>query len=154
MPEIWFYHLMSQPLERVLPPLLEKALQRDWRVVVQLGAPERVDALDDLLWTYSDDSFLPHGSQRDGDAELQAVWLTTGDDNPNGAKLRICADGARADHAAQIGGDAYERIILVFDGADPDALGDARAQWKLLKEAGYKLSYWQQGETGGWERKA
>lgn len=154
-PEIWFYHLASQPLERVLPTLLEKALQREWRVVVQLSTPERVEAMDDHLWTWSDDSFLPHGSKRDGDAELQEIWLTDGQDNPNGAVLRICADGARADHAAQgAGGSAYERIILIFDGGDPDALGDARAQWKGLKEAGYKLSYWQQDDSGRWEMKA
>ena len=103
MTELLFYHLQRQPIERVLPPLLEKALQRDWRVVVQLGAPERVDALDDLLWTYSDDSFLPHGSQRDGDAELQAVWLTTGDDNPNGANVRFLVDGVqRARHTSNV----------------------------------------------------
>jgi DNA polymerase-3 subunit chi len=155
MPEIWFYHLVRQPLDKVLPSLLEKAVGRGMRVVVELGAPERVDALDQTLWTYADDSFLPHGVARDGDGPLQAVYLTTGAENPNGARVRICADGARvADAAAREDAGQYERLILMFDGADEDALVDARAQWKSLKEAGYTLSYWQQGESGGWERKA
>lgn len=153
MPEVWFYHLTQQPLTGVLPSLLEKATQRGWRVVVETPSPDRVRALDDLLWSWSADSFLPHGSERDGDAPDQPIWLTTTSENPNGAQLRICADGARAEAAVQ-SGEAYERVILVFDGADEDALADARAQWKSMKQAGYTLSYWQQGETGGWEKKA
>ena len=151
--EVWFYHLMTQPLERALPSLLERAGQRGWRVVVQVGSAQRLQALDELLWTYTPDSFLPHGSARDGDPHLQKVWLTTEGDNPNGAKVRICADGASAQEAAQ-SGQAYERVILIFDGADDAALLAARAQWKALKESGFPLSYWQQTDSGGWEKKA
>ena len=86
---------------------------------------------------------------------MQAVYLTTGDENPNGATMRIFAEGARAADAAASGAEsAYDRLILMFNGNDEDAVADARAQWKSLKEAGYTLSYWQQGETGGWEKKA
>ncbi len=154
MPEVWFYHLVGQKLENVLPVLLEKALQREWNVVVQFTSDERLGAMDEYLYTWSDESFLPHGSARDGDAEEHPIWLTLGNDNPNGAKLRICVDGARAEDAAKVGGDTYDRIILIFDGGDDAALVDARAQWKALKTAGCTLSYWQQGETGGWEKKA
>jgi DNA polymerase III subunit chi len=155
MPEVWFYHLVHQPLDKALPALLEKALSRGLRIAVQFGAQERVDAVDAVLWTYRDDSFLPHGAARDGDAELQPIYLTTGDENPNGATMRIFADGARAADAVASGAAAaYERLILMFDGNDEEAVADARAQWKSLKEAGYKLSYWQQGESGGWEKKA
>ncbi len=94
MPEIWFYHLQHQPLEKALPSLLEKALERGWRVVVQAAADERLDALDDLLWTYAEASFLAHGRARDGDAEMQPVYLTTGPENPNGARLRLFIEGA------------------------------------------------------------
>jgi DNA polymerase-3 subunit chi len=94
MPEVLFYHLQNQPLERVLPELLEKCLERQWRVVVQLGSEERRDALDAHLWTYRDEGFLPHGTTKDGNAAHQPVWLTTGDENPNGATVRFLADGA------------------------------------------------------------
>lgn len=155
MPEVWFYHLVRQPLDKVLPSLLEKAASRGVRIVVQCGAPERVDALDAALWTYRDDSFLPHGTARDGDGEAQPVYLTTGDENPNGATMRIFADGAHAFDAAAAGlVDAYERLILMFDGKDEEAVADAREQWKSFKEAEYTLSYWQQNENGGWEKKA
>ena len=66
MTEVLFYHLQDMSLENVLPPLLEKSLERGWRVVVQSTSEERADALDAHLWTYRDDSFLPHATWRAG----------------------------------------------------------------------------------------
>ncbi len=150
--EVWFYHLQSQPLERALPALLERALERGWRAVVQATSEERLDALDEVLWTYADASFLAHGRARDGDAEMQPVYLTCGGENPNAARLRLFVDGA--DAAASLDADAvYDRAILLFDGNDSDQLGAARAQWKVLKDNGFTLTYWQQNERGGWEKK-
>ena len=96
MTEVLFYHLEHQPLERVLPSLVEKTLERGWRAVVQAGSEERVEALDTLLWTYREESFLPHGTKRDGNPDVQPVYLTTSEDNPNGATVRFLVDGAEA----------------------------------------------------------
>jgi DNA polymerase III subunit chi len=151
--EVWFYHLQSQRLERALPALLERALALGWRAVVQATSEERLDALDDVLWTYADASFLAHGRARDGDAAMQPVYLTCEGENPNAARLRLFVDGA--DVAASLAADAaYERVILLFDGNDADQLASAREQWKTLKDKGFSLTYWQQNERGGWEKKA
>ncbi len=83
MAEILFYHLQNQPLEKVLPVLLGKCLERGWNVVVQAETPERLRALDDALWSFTDDSFLPHGTEADGAPETQPILLTTTDTNPN-----------------------------------------------------------------------
>jgi len=149
--EVWFYHLTMQPLERVLPVLLEKTVQRGWRGVVQTGAEERLSALDDLLWTYSDESFLAHGTARDGDSEIMPVYLTAGTENPNGAQARFLVHGADTSALVQ---DEYERVLILFDGNDDDQLQAARADWKRLKDAGFGVSYWQQSEAGGWDKKA
>jgi DNA polymerase III subunit chi len=150
--EIWFYHLQNQRLEAALPALAEASLARGWRVVVQAASEERLDALDEALWTFSDASFLAHGRARDGDAERQPIYLTTDGANPNGAKLRLFVEGA--DVAAALGDAEYERVILLFDGNDADQLDAARAQWKRLKEQGLGLTYWQQNAGGKWEKKA
>ena len=152
--EIWFYHLTSQPLDRTLPVLLERSLERGWKAVVQAQTDERIAALDEVLWTYSEESFLAHGTARDGDSELQHVYLTTGPENPNGSNVRFFIEGARIAPALASAAGAYERMILMFDGNDPDDLATARIQWKELKALGCELSYWQQGESGRWEKKA
>jgi DNA polymerase-3 subunit chi len=147
--EVLFYHLQGQPLERVLPTLLEKSLQRGWKIVVQAASDERVEALDAHFWTYRDDAFLPHGTDREGDAGEQPVLITTRDDNPNGANVRFLVDGVSlpADAAA------YQRIVLLFDGEDPDAVAQARARWTEAKAAGFDLTYWQPDEQGRWQRR-
>jgi DNA polymerase-3 subunit chi len=150
MTEILFYHLIRQPLERVLPTLLEKSLQRGWRVVVQAASEERVEALDAHLWTFRDDSFLPHGTGREAEAREQPILLTVRDDNPNGASVRFLLDGAPVPADA----DAYARIVLLFDGDDPDAVDAARIHWTAAKAKGLDPTYWQPDESGRWQRKA
>lgn len=150
MTEILFYHLQRQPLEAVLPGLVQRSLERQWRVVIQASSEERLQALDDHLWTYADDGFLPHGTDRDGDPTSQPVVLTLQEHNPNAASIRFLVEGAPL---PPDGGD-YARICLLFDGTDQDALLLARAQWKQAKEAGHAVAYWQQDEAGRWQKKA
>lgn len=147
--EVFFYHLERAPLERVLPELLEKSLERGWRAVVQSGSQERLEALDTALWTYREDSFLPHGTTGFGYADRQPVYLTTGEDNPNGAAIRFLVDGAEAGDL-----EGYERAVYLFDGRDEDAVTRARVQWKAAKDSGLAVTYWQQDAGGRWEKKA
>jgi DNA polymerase-3 subunit chi len=148
MTEIGFYHLKTTALERALPSLLERALAGGHRVVVIAGSPERVEHLNDLLWTYNDASFLPHGSARDGAAERQPIWLTTEDENPNGATMIVLVDGARS---ARLG--EYARCCDIFDGNDEAAVAAARQRWAEAKAAGHQLAYWEQVE-GRWQNRS
>ena len=147
--EVLFYHLERQGLEKVLPSLVEKTLERGWRAVVQTGSQERLAAIDLALWTYKEDSFLAHGSGKDGHAADQPVYLTTGSDTPNGAGVRFLVDGAEAE---DFGG--FVRMVFMFDGNDADAVARARAQWTAAKSAGCPVTYWQQNTDGRWEKKA
>ena len=146
--EVLFYHLERQTLDDVLPSLVERTLGRGWRAVIQAGSVEKVEQLDLLLWTYSDDSFVPHGTSRDGAAERQPIYLTTATDNPNGAQVRFLVDGATCDEV-----HSYTRVVYLFDGRDSAAVDQARQVWKTVKAAGSQPTYWQQSPSGGWERK-
>ena len=149
MTEILFYHLQRHPLERVLPALVEKSLERGWRVVVQAASEERIEALDAHLWIFRDDSFLPHGTWREPEAAEQPVLLTVHDGNPNGAAVRFLLDGAPVPADA----GAYERIVLLIDGNDPDAVAAARERWSEGRGKGFEVTYWQADENGRWQRK-
>lgn len=153
MCEILFYHLTETTLEKVLPGLLEKSLSRGWTAVVQVGSSEKVEALDAHLWSYKDESFLAHGFNLDGTEALQPIWLTTQDDNPNGAKIRFLTGGAQIDDPSD-----YDRIVYMFDGHNNEAVEHARTRWKFHKDksdvSGHEQTYWQQNANGGWEKKA
>jgi DNA polymerase-3 subunit chi len=149
MTEILFYQLQNRPLEQVLPSLLEKSLERGWRVVVQAASEERIEALDAHLWTYREDSFLPHGTAQHAEASGQPILLTVSSDNPNGANIRFLIDGAPIPEDLS----AYQRIVLIFDGDDPEAVGFAREHWRDIKAAEIEATYWQLDENGRWQRK-
>ncbi|MCW8835663.1 MAG: DNA polymerase III subunit chi [Rhodospirillales bacterium] len=149
MTEISFYHLQQAPLALALPKLLEKTLAAGKRAVVVVGSEERAEALSGDLWTYSPDSWLPHGTEKDGHPADQPVWLTTKDENPNGATFLFLADGAESAKVAD-----FERCFDLFDGNDDDAVKAARDRWAAYRAAGHDLAYWQQTESGGWEKKA
>ncbi len=150
MTEMLFYHMKGQTPEQVLPPLLQKSLERGWRVVVQASSEERIEALDAHLWTWRDDSFLPHGTWRDAEAAEQPILLTVNEDNPNAATVRFLIDGANLSGNAA----AYDRIVLLFDGDDPEAIETARARWSEARAAGVEVTYWQADEQGHWRRQA
>jgi DNA polymerase III subunit chi len=147
MAEVLFYHLTEKTLEQALPGLLEKCLERQWRVVVQGTLHERLQALDAHLWTYSEEGFLPHGMARDGTEAAQPVWLTMEEDNPNSANVRFLIDGATPPDLSP-----YQRGVYLFDGHDESALSHARERWKIEKAAGHAVTYWRQNARGGWER--
>ncbi len=149
MTEVLFYHLQNMTLEGVLPPLLEKSLERGWRVVVQSTSEERADALDAHLWTYRDDSFLPHATWRVADVADQPIVLAIEESNPNGANVRFLVDNAPLPSDSH----SYERMVLVFNGDDPDALSAARSAWTDCKTRGFDVTYWQADERGRWQRR-
>lgn len=147
MTEIGFYHLTRGSLEQTLPRLLEKAMAAGHRVVLRAVTPERLEALDRHLWTYSKESFLPHGTKADGHAERQPIWLTTGPDVPNGASVLVLVEGAPTGDLA-----GFQRVLDLFDGNDPEAVDGARQRWREALAAGHKLVYWQQTERGSWAK--
>lgn len=150
MTEVLFYQLKGQRLEDVLPPLIARSLERGWRVAVQASSDERIEALDAHLWTWRDDAFLPHGTWRDAEAAAQPVLLTVNEENPNGAVVRFLVEGAGmpAEPAA------YQRLVLLFNGDDPEALETARERWAKAKAEGFEVTYWRADENGAWQRQA
>jgi len=150
MTETLFYHLERRSLEEILPGLVEKSLSRGWRAAIKTDSSERSDALDTLLWTYDDQSFLAHAQQGDGDAAGQPVLISVEEGNPNSAQIFFYVGGALpADWQAL---SDLARVVLLFDGRDANALASARAAWKDAKTAGHDVTYWKETPSGKFEK--
>lgn len=147
--ELWFYHLERSALEDVLPELLEKTLARGWRALVRSPDARRLEALDQWLWSWRDDSFTPHGQAGAGQEARQPILLAEDEANPNGAQCLFLLDGAEPENP-----DGFERLIVMFDGHDEASVQDARALWKKAAAGGRTVSYWRQSPEGRWEKKA
>jgi DNA polymerase-3 subunit chi len=152
--EVLFYHLERRTLDDVLPGLVEKTLERGWRALIRAESADRAGAIDALLWTYDDQSFLPHAQLGDGDAMDQPVLVTVEDGNPNAAQLLFLVGGARAPVWDDEATKGLTRIVLLFDGRDPEALTSARTAWKEAKAASHDVTYWKETPTGKWEKQA
>lgn len=149
MPQIYFYHLTTTPLERALPKLLEKAIGAKFKVLLVAESEERVEQLNQLLWTYDPGSFLAHGSVKDGQADLQPILLSSSLEPANQANVVAITDGRTLDQL-----EGFERVMDIFDGNDPQLVEKARNRWSYYKNKGLPLTYQRQTETGGWEQKA
>tara|TARA_R110002167_G_scaffold7040_4_gene33229 strand:+ start:705 stop:1154 length:450 start_codon:yes stop_codon:yes gene_type:complete len=147
MCEFWFYHLERSTLEQVLPGLLEKTRERGWKALVHVSDPGRLEALDEHLWTWRDDSFLAHGRASDANADRQPILLSESGENLNGARALFMVDGA------EIGvTEGLERCFIIFDGQNDAALTGSRERWKALKAQGAAMAYWKQSPEGRWEK--
>jgi len=149
MTEVRFYHLTRANLESALPVMLERTLERGQRAVVRTGTEDRAESLSHHLWTYRDETFLPHGTGKDGFPEDQPIWLTAKDETPNDPDVLFLTDGAAASDLGR-----FKLCAILFDGRDADAVAAARAQWKALADEGQEVTYWQQDENGRWAQKA
>lgn len=150
MTETLFYHLERRTLEDVLPGLVEKSLERGWRAVIKTESSERSDALDNLLWTYDEASFLAHAQSGDGDPKRQPVLITVEDENPNGAQILFCVAGAEPSDWQSL--SAMARVVMLFDGRYQGSVERARAAWKKAKDAGHDVTYWKESPSGKFEK--
>ena len=148
MTDISFYHLLHTPLERALPKLMEKVLSSGAKAIIKTSSSERAEVLNDVLWTYEPNTFLPHGTAIDGNANKQPIWITSEDENPNDAGILVLTDGVSAGDLS-----AWKRCIEIFNGLDEAAVSNARRRWSEYKAAMHELTYWQQTERGGWEKR-
>ncbi len=148
MTTVRFYHMIQKRLEQALPEIVAKALERKHRILIKAGSRERIEVLDTALWTQDPASFLPHGHAKDGFEADQPVFLTTEDENPNGADVLILTDGASSQMT-----DKFALCCEMFDGNDEEAVKSAREKWKLYKDKGYTAAYFQQDESGKWQQK-
>jgi DNA polymerase-3 subunit chi len=146
--EVWFYHLERTGLDQALPELLEKTLARGWKAIVRTREADRIEHLDGWLWSYRDESFLPHAPAGEPGAARQPVLLTTDLDNPNRADALFLIDGAEPGDLT-----GFTRCIVLFDGAQEAQLTAARGLWTRLRKQGFAASYWKQ-QARGWEKQA
>lgn len=150
MSEIRFYHLTTQSLEQALPAILMKALSGGRKAVVRFASDKEAAHFNDHLWTYNPDGFLPHGIKSDGNADLQPVYLTAANENPNSADMLVlCNAQTVPENIAD-----FALCCDFLDGGDDEAVAAARTRWKEYKASGHAITYWQQTESGGWEQKA
>lgn len=148
MAEIRFYHLHKKKASEALPEIIGKALERNFKILIKTTDEEKTKEIDEYLWTYDAESFIPHGSKTGKRSSEHPVWITSKEDNPNGANMLIIFNGAETGDISSM-----DLCCELFDGNDEKTLETTRSRWKEYKEKGFELSYFQQDENGRWDKK-
>jgi len=150
MSRIDFYHLQKDTLEQALPKLVLKAYETGKNIKITVGNELRVDSINTLLWTFDEESFIAHGTKKDGMSEMQPVYISADDDIPNNATFLFLADGADLS-VENI--HSFDRIFYLFDGHNENELAKARSVWKMCTQENMERHYWQQNTQAKWEEK-
>lgn len=146
MRDIAYYQISRSTAEQVLARLLDRTLKARQRAVVVCADAEKLEALDQALWTVTDPQWLPHGTAATGHASLQPIWLSLETTSVNAARYLFLVD---VQAPAIFHG--YERVFDVFNGTSETALAHARERWRKSVEAENTQTYWREG-LHGWER--
>lgn len=154
MSEVLFYHLERRTLDDVLPGMIEKTLERGWRALIRVESSDRADAIDNLLWTYNEQTFLPHAQAGECDPKRQPVLITVEDDNLNGANVFFLVGGAAPPAWSEAATKSLTRVVMMFDGRDGEQVGRARTAWSAAKAAGHDVTYWKESAAGKFEKQA
>src|SRR5690242_17594034 len=152
LPEILFYCLERKSIEDIIPGLLERTTERGWRAIVRVDSTERMNSLDSYLWTYSDQSFLAHGTPETAHPSRQPIYLTTGNENPNAARVLFLAGGEIPSDWDTSGIANFSRVVVLFDGQNPELLKAARDSYANAARRGGSAVFWRQNASGKWEQ--
>lgn len=149
-PEWWFYHLSKKSQEESVPVIIEKCLEKDWRVLAVSQDQAIRTKLDTALWTFKESSFIGHGlsSDRELRPSRQPVLISETVDNLNKAQALILLNGFEAPVDAN-----FDRIMVVFEEGDDSVKSIARKQFKRAKDAEHTVNYFKQNNKGAWEKK-
>lgn len=146
MAEVGFYHLTRTGASEALPVLLGRTLDAGKRAIIRCATPDDARALDDALWKVPAPPWLPHAATGGKYPDRQPVWITAGEDVPNGGTFLFLLGATQPPDLSR-----FERVFDLFDGRDDAAVAAARQRWSALKAGGHTLTYWRQ-EARGWTR--
>ncbi len=142
--QVDFYHLDAVPVERVLPRIAERVLADGGRLLVVTADRAHATVLDEALWSYRPDSFLPHGLAGGEADAAQPVLIALEPVATNHARHVALADGVWREAALD-----YDRAFHLFDETQAEA---ARRAWRALGGVdGLTRNFWRQ-QDGRWAK--
>lgn len=145
MTKISFYQVKTITLEKALIQILNKAYLAKINTLVVTGSSDRTEMLDDLLWTFDKESFLPHGTLRDPEPQKQAILICDNIDNQNSATLLVLVDGTYIELV-----NDFDRCIDIFDGRIAEQIDEAENRILKRSNQGHEINKFEQDNNGKW----
>ena len=150
MTQIIFYSTAPLQVEKTLFALLEKSLEKGNKSLLLFKDKEKCLSINEQLWTYKQNSFLPHISEDDQiyDNVDVPVYLSTKNENPFKAELLFSIDGFLPDNI-----DHFERVIIIIDVND-ELLNEKYKNYYLDINKNFEdIVFYKSDDNGKWIEK-
>jgi DNA polymerase-3 subunit chi len=132
--QVTFYAVRDGGLHAWAAKLVEAAWSKRKRVLVYCSSEAEAKAIDEYLWTFKDDAFIPHGIEspdQPSDNTALAVLITTTATNTNKASILV-----QLGHAELEFGGGFENVIELVDREDEQKLTASRDRYRAWKAYG------------------
>jgi DNA polymerase-3 subunit chi len=145
--EYLFYHHEASTIESTLPQFLEKCIIKNWRALIKTRVDHLVE-LEEFLWTFKANSFLPHGRDDQPRVQHHPIVLSSSAKTADSFQVVFLLAGSEIKKLNDV-----ERCIIFIDGRSEKSTIYERSRWKKLKAEGEKLNYYKQNSNGEWIKK-
>lgn len=115
--------------------IAEKAYQQDYRIYIHTGSPEEAHRVDDLLWTFRQGSFLPHGLYASDEQDECAIVIGHQSEAPSTNKdvlINLAQD-------VPLFFSQFERVAEMIN-ADDAQKQHGRERYRFYRDRGYELN--------------
>ncbi len=137
MTEVIFVEVTASRMEMRACEIAEHTYAKGERLQIIAIDEEQAARLDDLLWTYKPDNFVPHGLWKSMDNEsAQPVVITTRKERVPGIASLLTMDYCPVEMVRQ-----FSKVIHVVVVDNQERLEASRRYWTLLKDAGFSLRH-------------
>ena len=137
MTEVIFVEVTASRMEMRACEIAEHTYAQGERLQIIALDEEQAARLDDLLWTYKPDNFIPHGIWKSMDSESdQPVLITTRKEPVPGIASLLTMDYCPVEMVQQ-----FSKVIHVVLVDNHERLEASRRYWTLLKDAGFSLRH-------------
>jgi DNA polymerase-3 subunit chi len=137
MTEVVFVEVTASQIETRACEIAEHTYAQGERLQIIALDEEQAARLDDLLWTYKPDNFVPHGRWKSMDSESDhPVVITTRKERVPGIASLLTMDYCPVKMVQQ-----FSKVIHVVVVDNQERLEASRRYWTLLKDAGFSLRH-------------
>lgn len=144
MTRIDFYQIEGEE-----PPLLfacrliEKIYRRGHRVHVQAASQSQAEELDDLLWSFRAERFIPHALLATAAPVDAPIHIGAGDEPADHQEVMVNLSGVVPDFFSR-----FDRVAEVVP-REQNSRDEARANYRFYKDRGYPLQYHRMNQQDG-----
>ena len=139
MPKVVFYDMPAQERLPWIARLVERAWQREKRMLIHCGSDAEARELDEALWCADESSFIPHEIASEGAALADSdarIVISVSEQNPHDATILLAASPPSDAFA-----ERFETVLEIVDRRDPAKLEASRSRYRSWRDRGVDVSY-------------